>query len=65
MRMYKKFLNQVLRSKDWFVRKCATTALGYTRDAEALELLKQLVKDGNRFVSESAQEALDRIQSDD
>jgi len=56
-------LQDALKSEDWFIRKCATSALGYTKDSIALELLQQLVKDGNRFVSESAQEALDRIQS--
>ncbi|MCE7742778.1 MAG: HEAT repeat domain-containing protein [Candidatus Heimdallarchaeota archaeon] len=58
-----KLLQDALKSSDWFIRKCATSALGYTRDQIAFEILKHLVNDGNRFVSESAKEALERHKS--
>ena len=58
-----KLLTKALNSKDWFIRKCATSALGYSTDSTAFEILKQLVNDENRFVSESAKEALVRIKT--
>ena len=57
-------LKEALQHGDWFIRKCATSALGYTRDSIAFEILKQLVDDGNRFISESAKEALKRMQNE-
>ena len=56
-------LKKALQNDDWFVRKCATSALGYSRDSVSFELLEHLVNDGNRFVSESAKEALERIKT--
>ena len=56
-------LKNALQNDDWFIRKCATSALGYTKDSVAFELLNQLVNDGNRFISSSAKEALERIKS--
>ncbi len=58
-----KLLQNALKNSDWFIRKCATSALGYTRDQIAFEMLKHLVNDGNRFVSESAKEAIERHKS--
>lgn len=56
-------LQEALQSEDWFIRKCATSALGYLEHSVAFELLNQLAEDGNRFVSESAKEALKRIKN--
>ncbi len=58
-------LKEALENNDWFIRKCATSALGYSRDLNAFEILKQLVKDDNRFVSESAKEALARMETEE
>jgi HEAT repeat protein len=55
-------LKKALESENWFIRKCATAALGYTQDAMVLELLEDLVKDDNRFVSESAKIAIKQIK---
>ncbi len=60
-----KLLQEALQNDEWFIRKCATSALGYSKDSVAFEILKQLVNDGNRFVSDSAKEAIERIKTQD
>ena len=56
-------LKQALESENWFIRKCATSALGYSRDILVVDILENLLEDDNRFISESAKEALERIKS--
>ncbi len=56
-------LKQALASDNWFIRKCATSALGYTQDVLVIKLLEELVEDDNRFVSESAKLAIEQIKS--
>jgi len=56
-------LKQSLESENWFIRKCATSALGYSSDILVINILENLIEDDNRFVSESAKEALERIKS--
>lgn len=56
-------LKQALESENWFIRKCATSALGYSRDIIVVDILENLLEDDNRFISESAKEALERIKS--
>jgi HEAT repeat protein len=56
-------LKQALESENWFIRKCATSALGYSRDILVVDILENLLEDDNRFISESAKESLERIKS--
>lgn len=56
-------LKQALESENWFIRKCATSALGYSRDILVVDILENLLEDDNRFISESAKVALERIKS--
>ena len=56
-------LKEALKSENWFIRKCATSALGYSQDVLVIKILEELIDDDNRFVSESAKEAIKRIKS--
>ncbi len=56
-------LKQALKGENWFIRKCATSALGHSKDIFVINILENLIEDDNRFVSESAKEALERIKS--
>ena len=58
-------LQVALHDPNWFIRKCAVTSLGLIKDKSVIEPLKLLTNDSNKFVSQSAREALERIDKKD